>query len=60
MEAIGLGLQAIGSAVGVWATAFGFIYVVGILSKTFLIFMDKGKNEDFKNWFNMFNNKKGI
>ena len=60
MEVIGLGLQAIGSAVGAWATAFGFIYVVGILSKTFLIFMDKGTNEDFKNWFNMFNNKKGI
>ena len=60
MEAIGLGLQAIGSAVGAWATAFGFIYVVGILSKTFLIFMNKGKNEDFKDWFSIFNNKKGI
>lgn len=60
MEAIGLGLQALGSAVGAWATAFGFIYVVGILSKTFLIFMDKGKNDDFKNWFSMFGNKKGL
>ena len=60
MEVIGLGLQAIGSAVGAWATAFGMIYVVGILSKTFLIFMDKGKNEDFKDWFSIFNNKKGI
>lgn len=60
MEAIGLGLQAIESAIGAWATAFGFIYVVGILSKTFLIFMDKGKNEDFKNWFNMFGGKRGL
>ena len=60
MEALGLGLQAIGSAVGAWATAFGFIYVVGILSKTFLIYTDKGKNEDFKNWFNMFGNKRGL
>lgn len=60
MEAIGLGLQVIGSAVGAWATAFGFIYVVGILSKTFLIFMDKEKNEDFKDWFSIFNNKKAI
>lgn len=60
MEILGLGLQAIGSAVGAWATAFGFIYVVGILSKTFLIFMNKGKNEDFKNWFNMFGGKRGL
>ena len=60
MEVIGLGLQAIGSAVGAWATTFGFIYVVGFLSKTFLIFMNKGKNEDFKDWFSIFNNKKGI
>ena len=59
MEVIGLGLQAIGSAVGAWATAFGFIYVIGILSKTFLIFMDKGTNEDFKNWFQLWN-KKGL
>ena len=51
MEAIDLGLQAFGHAVGVWATAFGMIYVIGILSKTFLIYMDKAKIEDFKSWF---------
>ena len=34
-----------------WATAFGFIYVVGIAAKTFLIYMDKAKVEDFKGWF---------
>ena len=43
MEVIGLGLQAIGSAVGAWATAFGFIYVVGILSKTFNIYEQRKK-----------------
>lgn len=51
MEILGLGLQALGSAISAWATAFGFVYIIGILSKTFLIFMDKGKHEDFKNWF---------
>lgn len=59
MEILGLGLQAIGSAVGACATAFATIYVVGILSKTFLIFMNKGTNEDFKDWFKIWN-KKGI
>ena len=51
LEIIGKGLEVIGNAAVAWATAFGFIYVVGILSKTFLIFMDKAKIEDFKNWF---------
>lgn len=51
MEAIGIGLQAIGSAAGAWATAFGFIYVVGILSKTVLIILDKAKLSELKDWF---------
>jgi hypothetical protein len=51
MEILGQGLDAIGNAIGAWATAFGFVYVVGILSKTFLIYMNKAKIEDFKNWF---------
>ena len=59
METIGLGLQAIGSAVGAWATAFGFIYVIGILTKTFLIFMDKGTSADFKDWFKFWG-KRGL
>ena len=59
MEIIGLGLQAIGRAVGAWATAFAFVYIIGILSKTFLIYMDKGKNEDFKNWFKFWE-KRGL
>ena len=51
MEILGQGLIAIGNAVGAWATAFGVIYGVGIAAKTFLIYMDKAKVEDFKSWF---------
>lgn len=51
MEILGQGLIAIGNAIGEWATAFGFIYVFGISSKTFLIYTDKAKIEDFKGWF---------
>lgn len=57
MEAIGIGLQAIGSAVGAWATAFGFVYVIGILTKTFLIYTGKGEKADFNNWFKFWGNK---
>lgn len=51
MEILGQGLIAIGNATGAWATAFGFIYVVGIAAKTFLIYTEKAKIEEFKNWF---------
>ncbi len=51
MEAIGMGLQAIGKAIGAWATAYAFIYIVGIGTKTFLIYTGKAKVEDLKNWF---------
>ena len=57
MEILGLGLQAIGHAVGACATAFGFVYTVGIISKTFLIFMDKGSEEQLKNWFKFWEKK---
>ena len=59
MEIIGQGLIAIGKAIGAWASAYATIYVVGILSKTFLIFMDKAKIEDFKDWFNFWSKKGG-
>lgn len=60
MEVLGEGLMAIGRAIGAWATAYGFIYVAGIASKTFLIFTDKAKVEDLKNWFDFgFGRKKG-
>ena len=58
MEVIGQGLMAISKAVGAWATAFAFIYIVGIGTKTFLIYTNKCKVEDLKDWFN-FGFKKG-
>lgn len=57
MEIIGEGLKAIGSAVGAWATAFGFVYVIGIVCKTFLIYTDKGTPENLKDWFKFFKEK---
>lgn len=52
--------MAIGKAIGAWATAYAFIYIVGIGTKTFLIFTDKAKVEDLKNWFDFgFGKKKG-
>ena len=58
MEVIGQGLMAIGKAVGAWATTFAFIYMAGIGTKTFLIYTNKCKVEDLKDWFN-FGFKKG-
>ena len=51
MELIGQGLIAIGEAVGDIAAAVGMIYIVGIVTKTFLIFTEKVKVEDLKDWF---------
>ena len=51
MEAVGMGLQAIGKAIGAWATAYAFIYITGIGTKTFLIYTGKVKVEDLKDWF---------
>lgn len=51
MEAIGLGLQAIGKSIGTCAMALALIYVVGIGTKTFLIYTGKATAEDLKNWF---------
>ena len=46
MEAIGLGLQAIGRSIGTCAMALAWIYVVGIGTKTFLIYTGKATAED--------------
>ena len=59
MEIIGQGLMAIGKAIAAWATAYGFIYVVGIGTKTFLIYTGKAKVEDLKGWFDFGFGKKG-
>ena len=59
MEIIGQGLMAIGKAVAAWATVYGFIYVAGIGTKTFLIYTGKAKVEDLKGWFDFGFGKKG-
>ena len=59
MEMIGQGLMAIGKAVAAWATAYGFIYVAGIGTKTFLIYTGKAKVEALKGWFDFGFGKKG-
>ena len=59
MEIIGQGLMAIGKAVAAWATAYGFIYVAGIGTKTFLIYTGRAKVEDLKGWFDFGFGKKG-
>lgn len=51
MEIIGQGLMAIGKAVGAWATAYGFIYVAGIGTKTFLIYTGRATADQLKDWF---------
>ena len=57
MEAIGMGLQAIGKAIGAWATAYAFIYIAGIGTKTFLIYTGKAKMDEMKDQFNFFKKK---
>ena len=51
MEVIGSGLAAIGSAIGTIATAYAFIYIAGIGTKTFLIYTGKATAEELKSWF---------
>ena len=48
MEAIGMGLQAIGKAIGAWATAYALIYIAGIGTKTFLIYTERVKMDEIK------------
>ena len=51
MEAIGLGLQALGKSIGTCATAYAFVYIIGIGCKTFLIYTGKASIDSFKDWF---------
>lgn len=59
MEIIGQGLMAIGKAAGAWATAWAFIYIVSIGTKTFLIYTGKAKVEELKDWFKFGFGKQG-
>ena len=47
---IGEGLIAIGNAIAAFAWATAFVYVVGIVTKTALVAMDKARPEELKSW----------
>ena len=51
MEIIGEGLIAIGKAISGIASAWATIYVVGIGTKTFLIYTGRATADQLKNWF---------
>lgn len=51
MEALGIGLQALGSAIGSIAAGISTICVVGIISATVLIYSNKITIADLKELF---------
>ena len=51
MEILASAIAALGKAIGSWATAYAFVYIFGIVSKTFLIYMGKAKVEELKDWY---------
>lgn len=59
MEIIGEGLKALGGACTAWAVAYIFIYGIGCLCKTFLIYNDKATPENLKDWYKFFRDRKG-
>lgn len=57
MEVIGVGLQAIGKAVGSVAFWWAMVYIVGLVCKTMLIYEDKMTVAEGKDWFSFFKRK---
>lgn len=55
-----MAIEAIGNAIAAWATAFGCVYVVGIIAKTFLLYTEKIKPEETKDWFQFWRGKRGL
>lgn len=51
MEALGIGLQALGSAIGVVAAGMSTVCVVGIISAAVLIYFEKITIADLKELF---------
>ena len=51
MELIGIGLEAIGKAISAVASAYATVYVVGIATKTFLIYTGRATADQLKDWF---------
>ena len=59
MEIIGEGLIAIGKAISGIASAWATIYVMGIGTKTFLIYTGRATADQLKNWFDFGFRRKG-
>ena len=59
MDIIGEGLIAIGKAISGIASAWATIYVVGIGTKTFLIYTGHATADQLKNWFDFGFKRKG-
>ena len=59
MEVLGEGLIAIGKAVSGIASAWAAIYVVGIGTKTFLIYTGRATADQLKDWFDFGFKRKG-
>lgn len=51
MEIIAAGLEVIGQAIAAVAWSTAFIYIIGIGTKTWLIYTGKAKTEELKGWF---------
>ena len=61
MEILASAIVALGKAISAWATAYAFIYIAGITSKTFLIYTEKAKVDELTNWFDFgFGKKNGL
>ena len=61
MEILASAIVAIGKAISAWATAYAFVYIAGIASKTFLIYTEKAKVDELTNWFDFgFGKKNGL
>ena len=51
MEILASAIVVLSKAISAWATAYAFVYIAGIASKTFLIYMGKAKVEELKDWY---------
>lgn len=59
MDIIGEGLIAIGKAISGIASAWATIYVMGIGTKTFLIYTGRATADQLKDWFDFGFKRKG-
>ena len=52
MEIIAAALEGLGNAIGAIAWATGLTYIVGFITKTYLIINQDATPEELKDWFN--------